>query len=72
MSVDTQRQRAHCLLDRLPAAAISNVLAVLARVCPQCGNVARIETSRPARDGRGRLAYLRCTGCGRRWKVRMF
>lgn len=71
VNVDTEREEAHNLLDSLPAAAVSTLLMMLARICPQCGSMAAIRTSKPSTTPGCRLAYFHCPACGHVWKARL-
>ena len=59
------------MLRQFPARSLPALLATLAdvrrRLCPSCGALGRIETSRSS--GETRLLYLKCHRCNQTWKA---
>lgn len=47
----------------LPPGVLAGLLAAVARLCPQCGAMMTVRSSK------GRIKYVRCRPCGVRRKV---
>lgn len=55
------------VLAKLPPTVIGGLLACLPKLCPRCGMLMIVRTSKRTTTG-DRLAHLRCRACGKNVK----